>query len=120
MKHPEPKSAKATSGDYGFLLGWLWDLPCNLSGKLRLFVKPALEFYMLGQSLLALPKWPQAYSMKLGSWSLAAKCKSLSGAFGNQLFPIRLGSTWPTFANGPQAYSIRLGLGAWLQNASLC
>ena len=66
MKHPEPKSAKATSGDYGFLLGWLWDLPCNLSGKLRLFVKPALEFYMLGQSLLALPKWPQGNSKRLG------------------------------------------------------
>ena len=54
------------------------------------------------------------------SWSLAAKCKSLSGAFGNQLFPIRLGSTWPTFPKWLQVYSIRLGLGAWLQNAGPC
>ena len=54
------------------------------------------------------------------SWSLAAKCKSLSGAFRNQLFRIRLGSTWPTFPKWLQAYSIRLDLGACLQNAGPC
>ena len=52
-----------------------------------------------------------------GSWSLAEKCWSLLGAFENQLFPIRLGSTWHTFPEWPQAYPIRLNLGAWLQNA---
>ena len=44
---------------------------------------------------------------KAGSWSLAARCWSLPGVFGNQHFPIRLGSTWPTFPKWPQAYSMR-------------
>ena len=56
---------------------------------------------------------------KAESWSLAAKCWFLSGALGNQLFPIRLGSSWPSFPKLAQPYSIRLGLGGWLQNAAL-
>jgi len=94
------------------------------------------------------------------SGSLAAKCRSLSGGFGNQLVqsglgaaghlfqnapnpilcgcvwkpgckmqlligrlwkstcPGRLGSSWSFFPNCSQANSMRLCLGAWLQNAA--
>ena len=57
---------------------------------------------------------------KVGPWSLSTKLKSLAGAFGNQLFPTRLGSTWPAFPKWLQTYCIRLGLRAWLQNTSPC
>ena len=57
---------------------------------------------------------------KAWAWSLAAKCRSLSGGFGNQLFPISLEMGWPIFPKCTQANSIRLGLGTWLQNVGPC
>ena len=62
-------------------------------------------------------KIPPDQFHKAGYWRLAAKSWSLSGGFGNQLFLLRLGMGWPTLQNCPEGNSIRLGLGAWLQNA---